>query len=470
MAVLTKQDRIEVSAKLAGIDSEIAQSNSVIEQVLIQKTSFQNKDSPNKKFLDSNTELINPYQNELFYLDGIERTELTEQIIEDSVRRVLNNSFFPNDPNTPLPSIADGVWKNYPPFSGTHAIGKNQFEAYPSTGNRTELNIISDIENKIAQIEAVIIATRATGKECNGSAGSCSDPQYTDQATCELNGETWTPPGSDSYANDPVTQGYLVDLKNLIQEWESFLDNQKNAIPTDSNSTRSSQNTAAIADIDNAISIIDVWQTVQDFDTTTVLPTGSEGSGCSLFGALTEGDFEQAKLQPTTLQPIKDELVARASFISTRLSQLTGSNYLGSITQDLSSGTINSVTGLYGNRFLYIDMRINLVEGTLAKVIGLETAETAQEQSKQAKEIARQGLSGVMYVSKLSAPALGTKFVNVEDASGFSTGDRVYFYADQQQELSGSIVSITNNRIELTFNVPAKYTTDNNSRIYKILS
>lgn len=469
MADLTQQDRIEISGKLAGIDDEVAQSDAILEEVGNQKTDLENKDSPNKKFLDDKTVLINPYQNELEYLDGIERTELTEQIIDDSARKLLNNSFFPNDPQTPLPSIADGVWKNFPPFSGTHAIGKTEFEVYPSTGNRTESDIISDIDAKIVQIEAVIIPTRATGKICAGGFGSCSDPTYTDQSTCESNGGTWTASTGDEYSNDPVTQGYLVDLKNLIQEWEDILNNEKNAIPTDSNSTRTTQNNAAIADIDNAISIIDTWQAVQDFDTTTTLPTGDEGTGCTLFGALTEGDFEQAKLQPTTLQPIKDETVARQAFVTTRISQLIGDDYLGSIDQDLSSGTINGTTGLYGSRFLYTDMRINLIEGTLSKVIGLETAETAQEQSKDAKGVAKQALQDVMYVSKLAAPALGTKFLNLEDASGFSDGDRIYVYAEEQQELSGSIVSVTNNRVELTINIPAKYTTNNNSRIYKLL-
>lgn len=473
MADLTQQDRIEISGKLAGIDDEVARSDAILEEVGNQKKDLENKDAPNKKFLDNKTVLINPYQNELSYLDGIVRTELTEQIIDDSARKLLNNSFFPNDPQTPLPSIADGVWKNFPPFSGTHAIGKTEFEVYPSTGNRTESDIIADINSKIAQIEAVIVPTRATGKVCAGGFGSCSDPLYSDQSTCEANGGTWTESTGDEYSSDPIVQGLLTELKTLIQEWEDILNSEKNAIPSstlDSNATRTIQNNAAIADIDNTISIIDVWQAVQDFDITTSLPVGDEGTGCSLFSGLTEGDFEQAKLQPTTLQIIKDETVARQAFVTTRISQLTGDDYLGSIDQDLSAGTINGTTGLYGSRFLYIDMRINLIEGTLSKVVGAEAAETAQGQSKDAKGVAKQALQDVMYVSKFAAPALGTKFLNLQDASGFSAGDRVYVYADEQNELSGSIVSVNRNRVELTFNVPAKYTTNNNSRIYKILN
>jgi len=74
-----------------------------------------------------------------------------------------------------------------------------------------------------------------------------------------------------------------------------------------------------------------------------------------------------------------------------------------------------------------------------------------------------------MKATKAAAPGIDTKFMNFESLSGFSVGDRVYLVADDQEELSGSIEEINGNRAKLTFSVPKKYTTSNNTRIYKLL-
>lgn len=471
MAGLSKEDRIQTSTKLVGIEDEIKNAQTGIKSSQNQKEEEESKDSPNRKFLDARTQLINPYQNELKLLDGTTRTELTEAILLDSAKKVLNNSFFPNDPQTPLPSLASGVWINPIPYSKTHAIGKDNFEVYTATGGRTESNIISDINAKIALIEAESIPNRATGQECipGGSCvGETPPGSGVDETTCLANGGTWTP-GPDTYAPYATIQTLLTDLTTLVQEWENRLNDEKAEIPTDSNSTRKTGNDNAISDIDNAVSVIDTWQGVQDFDTTTILPTGTDGSGCALFDALLEGDFEQAKLQPTTLQTLKDELTARSSYISTRISELSGNNYLGSINQDLSSGSIIDTQGLYGERFRLIDLRINSFSGSLTKVVSFDTIQNVQGQIKEGAENAGAALDLVMAATKATAPGIDTKYLNFKDLSKFSVGDRVYLVADKQEELSGSIEEIDGNRAKLTFNIPKKYTTSNNTRLYKLL-
>jgi len=177
MAILSKEDRINISAKLTGLKEEKALSDATIATLDAAKAKAQSRDDSNKKLVDSRTIYINAYQKELKYLDGNVRTELTENVILDSVNKVKNNSFFPVDPQTPLPSLPTGVWVNFIPYSKTHAIGRTNMEVYSST-IRKETDIIGDITAKIGQIEAQIIATRATGKEC-GSTGTCSLPAYT---------------------------------------------------------------------------------------------------------------------------------------------------------------------------------------------------------------------------------------------------------------------------------------------------
>lgn len=470
MATLTKQDRIDISSALVGTGDSIANADKAIVETAAAKVLAEEKDATNKKFLDERTVLIDQYQAEAAYLDGITRTVLTETLIDNSARRLPNNTFYPADPNTPLPSISDGVWKYFIPFARTHAVGKTNLEVYSATGGRTEQDIIDDINTLITTIEGGTIANNATGQECvqNTCVGGLGGE--TDAGTCTTNGGTWTPPQADSYQADTTVTTWLNDLKTLVTEWETRLDNEAATIPsTDSNSTRTTQNTTANADITAAKSVIDAWQAVQDFDTATSLPTGNDGAACTAFAALTEGSLQQAKLQPTTLSPLKAELTARGSFITTRLSQLTGSDYLGTVVQDMADGKLTTTTGLYGERMLFLNMRIGVINGTLSKVIGLESAGNIQNQSKDDAINTGVALGLVMTASKLAAPGLNTFYLNLKDASSFSANDMVYVVADEQEELSGSIEEISGNRVKLTFKVPKKYGTDNNARIYKLL-
>lgn len=464
---LNKQERIALSGKISGIKDEKALADSSIAVLNKAKIKAEKKDAPNKTLLNERTALINSYQNELKLLDGITRTQLTEALLLDSAKKVLGNSFFPNE-SIPSPSVPTGVWINFVPLANTHAVGKNVSEAYPATGGRTELDIISDINGVIASVEAQLVSHRATGKK-GESTGSCSGEtpagSGVDQPTCIANGGTWTT-GPDVYVDDTVVQGLLSNLASLVQEWEDILNNEKSIISpiVDKNSTRSSSNQSAIADIDNAISVIDNWQSVQDFDTTTILPIY-----IYQFDAMIESDFEQAKLQPTTLQPLKDELVAREAFANSRKSSLIGQNYLGSVTQNISNGSLTDTKGLYGERMLFIDMRINLIAGTLSEIVGLENSQNAQDQIKKSAENSEKGGGLVMKSVKLAAPGIDSSYINVENAEGFSVNDKIFLVADDQEELSGGILEIQGKRFKLTFNVSKKYDVTNNSRLYKML-
>jgi hypothetical protein len=468
MASLSKQDRIEISKKLTGIEFEILaveQQEALNEQALVDA---QNKDEPNKKLVQVRTDLIKPYQDELVFLDGITRSELTEQVMLDSARRLKNNSFFPNDPNVPLPSLPLGVWTYLVPFGRTHAIGKTNFEVYPATGGRTEQDIIDEINAKIAIIESYIIPSRATGQECVAGPGSCSGEtppgSGVDETTCLANGGTWTL-GPSVRQPSVQLQGHLTDLKDLVQEWEDMLNDEDAVIPTDDpDSTRQTGNDAAKSDIANAILVIDTWQAVQDFDTTTPLP-----SDCDDFENMIEDDFEQAKLLPITIQPLKDELTARASYIAIRESDVISSTYLGNVVQDLNTGEITAFEGLYGERMKFINLRLNIISGTLTAIAGLETVGSFSDATKAAAEETGDTLSLVMTATLATASGLDTKFLNIKDGSGFSQGDRVYVVANEQEELSGSIVAVDGNRVELTFKIPKKYTIDNQTRLYKLL-
>lgn len=464
---LTKQERIALSGKISGIKDEKALADSSIAVLTKLKEKAEAADAPNKTLADQRTLLINSYQDELEFIDGVTRTKLTESILLDSARNVLGNSFFPND-RIASPSVPTGIWTKFVPLANTHAVGKNKLEVFPSENGRGELDIISDMNDVIGEIESELISHRATGKK-GESTGSCSGEtpagSGTTQPICIANGGIWTS-GPDIYVSDPIIQGLLSNLVLLVQEWEDSLNNQKNIITpiVDKNSTRSSLNQSAILDINNAILVIDNWQSIQNFDTTTPLPTY-----IYQFDAMVESNFQQTKLQPTTLQLLKDEIAARNIFATNRESLLIGQDYLGSVTQNLSDGLIIDTKGLYGERMLFIDMRINAVAGTLTEVIALGNSQNAQDQIKKSCENSEKGGNLVMKAVKLSAPGIGTSYINVENIEGFSVNDKVFLVADDQEELVGGILEIQNNRVKLTFDVSKRYDTSNNSRIYKLL-
>ena len=470
---LTQAQRIEISKKIVDIPRLNAGLDNIKNSLEIQRVKLENEDNGNKSLMDDVTALINLYQSETAKLDGNVRTELTEQDMIDSANKKKQNFFFPNDNLVPTPSIPDGIWKFLVPFSGSVAIGKTYLEVFPSVDIK-EQDKIDAINAQIAIIEASTAPTRSTGLQCSvDTSGTCTGASGNDEATCIANGGTWTPNnGPDSYSPEPTIQQALLDIVSAINDWKSFIQSQKafiqsvNSIETDA--TRISENNAAIADIDNTIAVIDSWLLYDDWDTSTSLPSGSNGTACALFDAMVSGDFVSSKLRDIELQEIKDEITARVTFVSTRTNQLLG--YLGSVGQDLSTGDLNSSgSGLYDKRFQIINLRLNLLGGSLNKKNSTENGKNAQDAIKAANDNALALYSGVMKVSPLKAPASNTGTIHVGDGSLFNIGDSIYLVADDQIELSGTILNISGNTVFLDFNVPEKYTHNNNARLYKIL-
>lgn len=466
---LTKDQRIQISKKIIEIPESNKALDGVKDAIGAEKKAVEDEDQSNKSFMDEITIPINAYQTELGLLDGNGRVELAEQDLIDAADKTLQNFFFPNDTNTPLPSVPDGVWKFFAPFSGSVAIGKTYTESY-NTITR-EQDKIDAINSVITTIEGLIDPVRSTGLQCQiDNSGTCSDPTYTDQATCELNGETWTSSGGpDTYVSSPTAQTALTDLVTAINDWKAFVNNERSNIYTsDPDTSRQSENDTAIQDIDDLIIEIDNYLTYDDFDTTTTLPSGSGGSGCSAYSALTSSDFLPSKLRSNELQEVKDSIAARESFISSRISQLEG--YLGTVGQNLSTGDLTtSGSGFYNDRFTVINIRLNLLGGTLNRLKSIEQGQGAQDNLKATNTNTLGLYQSKIKSTKFIAPASNTGTIHVADASEFTIGDTVYVVADKQEELTGTITNINQNTVFLDFTIPEKYTHINFARLYRVV-
>lgn len=473
---LSQDDRISISKKLIDIPRENETADQIKDILEDSKQDAQKKDDANKNLQDSKTALVNPYQKEYNSYDGNERNELLEQDVLDAAEKKFQNFFFPNDPQTPLPSIPDGVWKNFPAFGLSKAIGKTYVETYPTTTR--EQDKIDAVNAAIALVEVLIDGTRSSGQECaEDTSGSCAGEtppgSGVDEATCLANGGVWTPSGGpDVYTPSQDAIDALDALQVALDDWKAFVtltrgfNTDQNAVDTDAG--RVAQNNISIADIDNLISIIDTWDALQDFDTTTSLPSGSGGAGCAAFAAMVPGDFDPSKLRSPELDLIKDEITARETYITTRTGEVDTN--LGVVDQNTADGSLNSATGFYGDRYKIIDLRLNLMAGTLNALIAADKGQQAQDELKASNANAEDVYSSVLKVSAFRAPASGGPDVHVLDASEFNPGDNVFVMANTQQEISTSIISKDGNRLTLANDIPKKYRENDGARVYKDIS
>jgi hypothetical protein len=435
---LTQDQRIEISKKIVSIPTENAlalDSKSKMDDI---KLKIQTQDDGNKSILDAKTALVNGYQSELKRLDGNDRSEVSESDMLNSATNKAGNFFFPNLNSTPTPSLSDGVWKQFIPFARNKAVGKSYAEVYTSTAK--EGDIITLIQNYNTTMDGYTGIQRTTGQKC--TAG--------------------TPPASDVIANDATLQTLANNIITQVTAWKTFLtDSLALILTTDPNTTRQSQNNVSIADINNSISVINTWLAKPKFDTSHGQTT------CSGFNSYNPFLLQTTKFRTDVFNTLKNEIIARLAFIETRKTQIQTN--LGSIVQDTSNGHITSSSGLYGERFSFIDLRINLVSGTLRKLESLKLGQKAQDESIVFNQMAETAYSAVMFASLLSSPSTGDDKLHLKDASAISVGDTVYIVADEQQEVELSVVSKTNNMLQLNQSISLKYRLDNNSRIYKIL-
>lgn len=458
---LSQEDRIAFSAQIVGATAQINGLTASQTQINGQITKLQSLDNANKNLLDPSNTLTNSYQSEIAALDGNVRTTFTEQDILDAANKKVKNDFFPNDLTTTVPSLSaqHNVWTKTPPFALNFAIGKTYIETFPSTTVK-EPDLISAVLTLISSASAYTDIQNTTGQQCVIS-GTCSLPQYTTQATCIANTGTWTP-GPDQIGQYTAIQQLKSDLVSAINTLKSFLQAEIALIPTnDSNVTNQTQNNAAINDINNVIiPAIDAWLGYVDFNTAHGQTT------CSGFNAYNANLLSPTKLHSIQLADLQSALNTRSAFVSTRITQI--GVVLGSITQDLNSGDITASSGLYGKRYGYLNLRLNLLGGSLSQLTASKSASGAQTSIIGNIKTTANTYSGFLPTSSFKSPGNGTVIVHLINASLFSVGDSVFIIGDGQDEIQRAVKSINGDAITLNDVVSSGYASS--ARIYKDIS
>jgi hypothetical protein len=475
---LSKEDRITMSKKIIQIPDQNASVEAAKAQILAGQQQAIENDAVNAALQAPYDEKINAYQGEYNLVDGKLRTILTENLVEAAAKGENRNGFYLADPEFPIPSVPDGVWKFFAPMAFCYAIGKRNDETY-GVEPLGEIPTLGRVESLLSQVETFIDATRASGQKCV-EVEVCVPAVPGPGETCTF---------EEQIVPSPEIESVLNNLKSQVQIWVNSLNGQKKAIQINDNGVpaRQVENQAAYDYIDPLLAILTGWQGVQDFDTQTDLPqtcesfsrAGYRGEYCSdpqyedkfvceFNGETWYTSFKDSKLSPSQIKVLRDALNARKPFLNDRKRQLDG--YFGEIIQNKDTGIVEKKTGWYGARYLILDSRLNIIGGSANGKFGAEKSLQAQDQIKASNDTAAEAYDLTMKATKAVAPGLDTPYLNVLDASAFEVGDEVYVVANNQEELLGKVLEKDGNRVKLSFIIPKKYNLGNLTRLYKLVN
>lgn len=479
---LSQPDRIQISGEMVDLPQKIATALATQTQLADIKTDLQNQDNSLKIFFDKYNSMCMAYQEERRWLDGTTYTNVTNTDLVNAAQKLSGNKFFP----------IDGSWINFQPRKHASTEGQATSESTNdeieilNEGN-TNLSFLFDfiVNGQISGVANDTLAanyipgsgimTVTTGGQTVGKyllvegGGFSGMFLVTNSAGVTLTVTEIIPPNgtlplitstvkenitgfTNSERNTLISATYqnvLTGLSNLIINqvllWEAALDNQLTELNSnlDTRSPQAAEIIAAIADINNAKSIINFWQALPN--TGTLL--------------------NDSKFTNNNISTITAEITARIAYAGTRSTEITTA--LGSITQG-SNGTFSG-TGTFFLRFVQIDLRINLAGGPLTEYYEKNMADAALANIVTNATNRLTTFQTELRTEAFTSDANGTNVVNVASVSGFSIGNTVFVMADGETELTGTITNISGLNITLSFTVSNAYTLAKRARIYKQL-
>lgn len=440
---LTQEERINLSKTIITIPEQLSELDNSLQAVMSAQSVLLGKDNFIKSLTPKWGTLISTYHDELKYINGQDRINVTESDIQNSAKRVSGNPFFPSDPNFPTPSVTSGVWKFYTPFLLSYGVGKNKSESYTMIPNY-EKGLINSIITAINTFNTTYTAIRrTTGQGC----------------------VIGVPPATDTISTDSNIATAMVNLVNLANSLLTVLNSEKSSMNSnlDSDSTRSADKNNNISSVDICIASINTWLSYPDFN------TGHGQTSCTGFNSYNASLLAPTKGFNTQINALKASLETRLSYCTIRENQIL--SYLGSVEQDTSStGDVSSYSGFYGERDRIINLRINILGGSLSSYLASLNSSNAINQQKKTIQNAQEVYSSILKTSKLKAPSNGTSFVHVADASAFTVGQTVYLMANTQQEITLTIEQISGTMIKVNKNIPPTYRPTDGARLYVDLS
>lgn len=442
---ISQADRITFSQLIVMANTQIASAQGDQTKLSAQITQATAVDNANNGLLTPANAMANLYQAEIQYLDGNQRTNFTEIDIQNSAKKTLRNDFFPNDSTTAVPSLVSTnyVWGQFSPYALNFAIGKNYGESYVTIPY--EVDLINTLLADIATVTSSYKDIEATsGQMANDDGGGIGGGD------------------EDEVVTYPAVHTTLIAMSATASSLSTVIAEELAAVPTTDPDNAAINNAAAANLSGTFIPAVNAWLANPDFN-----PVPGTITSYDAFYAYDPNLLAPTKLHSAQLAILKSALDTRLIFITTRLSQLNV--ILGSITQDITTGNITASSGLYGQRYSYLNLRVNVLTGSLSILTAYQNSYNAQASAISSLQENKTTYLNIVPTTPLIASGSGTAVIQVLDSSLFSIGDTVYIMADSQTELLRAIKNINNNVIVLNDVVPSKYQTGDNLRMYKTL-
>jgi len=399
--MLSKADRLAFSAQIINADQQIAGLASATAQLQAIEAKDQALDTANSHLYNPTNSLINSYQAEFSAIDGNIRTSIIEQNIVDAAGHVLGNYFFPNSVLLTIPSLSskNNVWVQVRPFALAFGVGKNYDQSY--TIGPSEQGLITNALALITSASAYTDIQNTAGQHCVD--GTCSLPQYDNQIDCVANSGIWTP-GPESIVAFPAIQTLKSNLVATINGIVTQLNAELAAILTnDTDPTRQSQNNAAINDINtNILPALNAWLAYADFNTAHGQTT------CIGFNTYNANLLAPTKLHSAQLSALSTALSNRTTFLSVRVPQLNTN--LGSVSQNIDTGDYTG-TGFYKSRLDFLNLRINVMAGSLTALVNDQQSINAQTQISSSLKDEKAIYMSILPTTKFAASGNGTAVI-----------------------------------------------------------
>jgi hypothetical protein len=473
---LSQAERIQLSSEALDLPLKAQAAQDTQVQIAQVKAGLQDEDNSLKIFFDKFNDIANAYQNEERWLNGTTYATVTNADVDAGARRAPGNKFFP-----------DG-WIQFPPVKDDSTVGLptstsagHEAEATADLNAAIDLLVngqtssVPDDDTTTPYPGGTVTLTMTTGGQTLGNYlilddgsnsalvivtdNSASPSIEVSEVIAPLaplsgtidvieNFSGWTNSErntltSSNYEN--VLQNLAADVETEVANWKTPVENQRTELQAngDTRSPQATEITDAIADADNAINIIEAWELLPD--------TGVSGT--------------DSKYTDNNISTLQTEVSDRLTFASTRDTQITTA--LGSFTQ-AGDGSVSG-SGVYYDRFIQIDSRINLAGGPLTEFYEKDTADQALTQIANNVTQRLATFDTELTVTALTADGTDTQDIEVDDVTGFAISDSVFVMADGQTELTGTITNISGTTVTLDFTVSADYTVAARARLYKQL-
>lgn len=462
-------------SQVAEVANELAQSedniNSAEEAVAATEETQQQllqKNNTIKTFYDASNNYINSYFDEKRWINGTIHTKLPYSLVDEGAQ-LGTSSFFPSNWNNPAPSTFNNVVGS--PTSNTTNCEQDHFDLifqlvdYLINGQDSLVNV-ELLDDSYSPGDSVI--TVNGGNQTVGNLIIINDSNTEALVRVEsVSGKDLTiteivPPeqimlsgaatvtedisGFSNVDRNSLSGGRILTetaeyIKNLVISWDNDIVNQLTALNSQQDPDRQDQKNAAIADAQNAQSVIAAWQALPD--------TGVTG--------------DDSKFTDNNLATLTAEINDRDAFRITRLAQISAA--LGSVGQDEEG--IVSGQGLYRDRFERISLQINRADGPLFQYYAADSAKKNQKQQVQNAKQKERAFSSGIHMAMLTENATGTNKIKVESVSNFSVSDRVVITGVGLKNIVADINNINGLEIELSKTIPLIYTTDGKSSMSK---